>query len=69
VGPLAVAMTSSFVKGVIVNVVVTGIVVAVDDTMIVSRIVIGTVTVWIVAPSENDVPLIEASSCLQWLQG
>lgn len=37
----------------------TGIVVAVDDTMIVSRVVIGTVIVWVVVPSENDVALLK----------
>lgn len=52
-------MTSSFVNVVIVNVVGTGIVVAVDDTMIVSKVVIVTVTVWIVVPSENDVALLK----------
>lgn len=37
-------MTLDFVNVVIANLVSTGIVVAVDDTMIVSRVVIGTVT-------------------------
>jgi hypothetical protein len=40
-------MTSSFVNVVIVNVVGIGMVIAVDDTMTVSRVVIGTITVWI----------------------
>jgi hypothetical protein len=52
-------MTSGFVNVIIVNVVGTGIVVAVDDTMIVSRVVIGTIAVWVVVPSENDVALLK----------
>jgi len=52
-------MTSRFVNVVIVNVVGTGIVVAVDDTLIVSKVVIGIETVWIVVPSRNDVALLK----------
>jgi hypothetical protein len=52
-------MTSSFVNVVIVNVVGIGMVIAVDDTMTVSRVVIGTITVWIVVPSEDDLVLLK----------
>jgi hypothetical protein len=34
-------------------------VVAVDDTLIVSKVVIGIETVWIVVPSRNDVALLK----------
>jgi hypothetical protein len=52
-------MTSSFLNVVIVNVVGTGIVVTADDTMVVSRVVIGSVTIGIVVPSENDPVLLK----------
>ena len=59
--PLAVTMASNVVSTVVVNVVGTGTFVVVDETRMVSRVVVGTVTVWVVVPPEEEVALLNGA--------
>jgi hypothetical protein len=61
VDPLPETGTSNVVDSVVVKVVGTGMFVEVDTTMMVSSVVTGTVTVWVIVPSDGDVALLNGA--------
>jgi hypothetical protein len=61
VNPLTVAVTSKVVDFVVVEVVSTEMLVEVDTTIMVSSVVTGTVTVWVIVPSDGDVALLNGA--------